>query len=56
MITKNFINIKALFQKTILINEILAPNKLAFCKQDLKCFIGYKDDKKLDLYTYFFQK
>ena len=28
------------------INEIVVSNKLPFSKQDLKYFIGYKDDKK----------
>ena len=31
-------------------NKIVASNKFPFGKQDFKCFIGYKDKKKLDLY------
>ena len=31
-------------------------NKLPFGKQSFKYFIGYKDDQKLDLYVYSFQK
>ena len=37
------------------INEIVVSNKLPFNKQDFKYFIGYKDDKKIDLYAYSFQ-
>ena len=37
------------------INEVVVSNKLPFGKQEY--FIDYKDDKKkLDLYTYTFQK
>ena len=38
------------------INKIVLSNPLSFIKQDFLYFIGYKDDKKLDLYTYSFQK
>ena len=38
------------------INKIVVSNKVTVGKQDLKYFIGYKDAKKLDLYSYFFQK
>ena len=36
------------------INEIVVSNNLPFCKQEY--FIGYKHDKKLNLYGYTFQK
>ena len=38
------------------INEIVVSNKVTVGKQDFKYFIGYTDAKKLDLYSYFFQK
>ena len=38
------------------INKILVSNKLPFGKHDFKYFIGYKYNKKLYLYPYFFQK
>ena len=38
------------------INKIAVSNKFPFCKQDFKYFIGYKDNKKLDLYAYYSQK
>ena len=38
------------------INKIVVSNKVSFGKKYCKTFIGYKDDKKLDLYTYSFQK
>ena len=38
------------------IDKTLVANKLPFGKQDFEYFIGYKDDKKLDLYAYFVQK
>ena len=38
------------------INKIVVSNKVTVGKQDFKYFIGYKDAKKLDLYSYFFQK
>ena len=34
------------------INKIVVSNKFTFGKQDFKCFIGYKDSEKIDLYTY----
>ena len=38
------------------INKIRVSNKFPFGKQDLKYFIGYKDNKKIDPYAYSFQK
>ena len=38
------------------IDKTLVANKLLFGKQDLEYLIGYKDDKKLDLYAYFVQR
>ena len=38
------------------INKIVVFNKLPFYKQDFKYFIGYKDNKKIELYAYSFQK
>ena len=38
------------------INKIVVSNKSSFGKKDFKYFIGYKDTKKLDLYTFPFQK
>ena len=38
------------------INKIVVSNKLPFGKQDFIYFIRYRDDKKLDLYAYSFQK
>ena len=38
------------------INEIVVSNNLPFSKQDSRYFIGYKDNKKLDLHAYYFQK
>ena len=35
------------------INKIVLSNSIPFGKKDLKHFIGYKDAKKLDLYSYF---
>ena len=37
------------------VNKIVVSNKISFGKKDFKCFIGYKDAKKLDLYAYSFQ-
>ena len=34
------------------IKEIVGSNKFRFSKQDFKCFIGYKELKKLGLYVY----
>ena len=28
-------------------SELVVSNKFSFDKQDFKCFIGYKDDKKI---------
>ena len=42
--------------KDIDINERVLSNKFTFGKQDFEYFIGYKDNKKLDLYVYSFQK
>ena len=39
-----------IFINNIDMNKIVASNKFPFGKQDFKCFIGYKDKKKLDLY------
>ena len=49
------------YKRPILINEIdinkiVVSNKLPFGKQDIKYFTGYKDNKKLNLYAYSFQK
>ena len=38
------------------INKIVVSNKFTYGKQDFKYFIGYKDNKKLDLWAYYFQK
>ena len=38
------------------VNKIVVSNKDCLGKKGFKCFIGYKDAKKLDLYIYFFQK
>ena len=39
------------------INEIVVSNnKFPLGKKDFKYFIGYKDNKDLDLYEYSFQK
>ena len=38
------------------INRILVYDKIFFIKNSFKCFIGYKDAKKLDLYAFLFQK
>ena len=38
------------------INKIVVSNKFTYGKQDFKYFIGYKDDTKLDLWAYYFQK
>ena len=38
------------------INNTVVSNKVSFSKKGFKCFIGYKDAKKLDLYAYFFQE
>ena len=37
-------------------NKVVVSNKLPFGKQDFISFIGYKDNKNLDLYAYSFQK
>ena len=38
------------------INKIVVSNKVSFNKKGFKYFIGYKDDKRIDLYVYLFQK
>ena len=38
------------------IEKIVVSNKVSFGKKGLKYFIGCKDDKKLNLYAYLFQK
>ena len=38
------------------INKIIVSNKVSFCKKDFTYFIGFKDAKNVDLYTYSFQK
>ena len=38
------------------INKIVVSIKASFGKKDFKCFIGYEDVKKLDLYAYSFKK
>ena len=43
-------------KKYIDINKIVVSNKVSVGKKGFKCFIGYKDAKKIDLYAYFFQK
>ena len=42
--------------KNIDINRKVISSKVSFVKKGFKCFIGYKDAKKLDLYLYFYQK
>ena len=42
--------------KNIDINKIVVSNKISFSKKGFKYFVGYKDDTKIDLYAYFFQK
>ena len=54
---KNFADMKDLFQQTnIGIDKIVVTNKVSFGRKGFKYFIGYKDDKKSDLYAYFSQK
>ena len=47
-------------ESPILINDIgineIVVSKLPFGKQNFKYCIGYKENKKLDLYTFSFQK
>ena len=38
------------------IDKIVVTNKVSFGRKGFKYFIGYKDDKKSDLYAYFSQK
>ena len=38
------------------INKIVVSNKVSFNKKGSEYFIGYKDDKRIDLYVYLFQK
>ena len=38
------------------INKIVVSNKVSFNKKGFKYFTGYKDDKRIDLYVYLFQK
>ena len=40
----------------IYINKIVVSNEVPFGNQDFKCFIGYKNAKKLNLYAYSFQE
>ena len=42
--------------KNIDINKILVSTNVSFGKKVIKYFIGYKDAKKSDLYTCFYQK
>ena len=49
-------NKKPILIDDIDINKIVVPNKYFFGKQDFEYLVGYKDDKKLDLYVYFIQK
>ena len=49
-------NKSPIFINDIDINKIVASNKLPLRKQDFRYFIGYKDDNKLNLYAYSFQK
>ena len=35
---------------------MIVSNKVSFGKKGFKCFIGYKDVKKIDLNVYFSQK
>ena len=37
------------------INKIVVSNELPFGKEDLIYFNGYQDNKKLELYVYFFR-
>ena len=37
-------------------NKIVVSGNICFGKKGCKCFIGYKDAKKVDLHAYFFQK
>ena len=39
-----------------MLKKIIVSNNISYGKNDFKCFIGYKNAKKLDLYSYFFQK
>ena len=50
---KHFTNTKIISIKYIGINKIVASNKVSFGKKGFKCFIGYKNAKKLSLYGYF---
>ena len=38
------------------LNNVLVSHKVCFSKKDFKYLIGYKDTKKIDLYTYSFQQ
>ena len=40
-------NKSPIFINDIDINKIVVSNKLPFCKQDFRCFIGYKDSEKI---------
>ena len=42
--------------KNIDISKIVVSNKVSFGKKGFKCFISYKDVKKLDFYICFYQK
>ena len=42
--------------KNIDINKIVVSNKFPFDEKNFKYFIGYKDNKEIRLYAYFFQK
>ena len=35
--------------------KLVVSNKLSFGEQFFKYLVGYKDNKKLDLYAYYFQ-
>ena len=42
--------------KNIDINKLVVLNKVSFCKNGFKYFMGYKDAKKLDLNPFFIPK
>ena len=48
---KHFTNTKSGMKNTV-INKIVVSNKIFFGKKSIKCFIGYKDDKRLDIYPH----
>ena len=55
---KNFTNIDKPYidKKIVDVNKVIVSNKVIFSKKGFNYFIGYKDSKKIDLYTYFSQK